>query len=80
MYYAIYKCRLCSEQFFYTCTAKEDIALDVSIRTALGLQQKEIQSPTLIAVHTCKNGSFGMADFLGMKYKNEDGDINDLSR
>lgn len=79
MYYAIYKCRLCSEQFFYCGTSKEDIALGISMRTALGLQQKEIQSPTLIAVHTCKNGSFGIADFLGMKNENEDGDTNDLS-
>lgn len=79
MYYAVYKCRLCSEQFFYCGTLKKDIALDISMRIALGLKQKEIQSPTLIAFHTCKNGSFGIADFLGMKNENEDGDNNDLS-
>lgn len=71
MYYAIYKCRLCKERFENQGTSTKDVAFDVTMRTALGLKHKDPMNPCMTEVHLCKDGSFGIADFLGMKYMND---------
>ena len=72
MYYGIYKCRLCKEKFESKGTGTKEVAFDVTMRTALSLKQKYPMYPSMTEPHACKDGSFGIADFLGMEYRNEE--------
>ena len=71
MYYGIYKCRLCKEKFESTGTGTKEVAFDVAMRTAFGLKQKYPIHPSMTEPHVCKDGSFGIADFLGMEYRRD---------
>ena len=69
-YRAIYKCRLCGEEFENGRIENENIVDScVMAISILGDTQKVRTSMSLHEhyVHYCKNGSMGMADFLGFR-------------
>lgn len=72
MYQAIYKCRLCGEEFSDGETG-ERIAnivtqsLAVADSTAANLKY----TLNIRNVHNCQDGSFGLADFQGFKKTEE---------
>lgn len=73
MYYCIYKCRLCKEKFKNQATSTGDVAFNAVMRTALELKQNDPMRPCMTEPHLCKDGSFGVADFMGIKnIKEED--------
>lgn len=70
MYQAIYKCRLCGEEFINGATGDENTAM----ACVCGITSKEYFYPKGSAIglhrvdcHNCKDGSFGLADFQGFK-------------
>ncbi len=66
-YRTIFKCRLCGESYEGGCTGSEKVALQSVTFACLGLPAPEPQAPGMTEVHCCKNGSFGVADFRGLK-------------
>lgn len=68
-YRAIYKCRLCEEKFMSAITRNTDIALKHMASITVGYNPTEyIGGPiTGATMHSCKDGSMGLADFLGFK-------------
>lgn len=78
---AIYKCRLCGKEYVECSTSgeksnqrrKEQPAVcnghDVPGRKAE--KPEEVMEPTLYECHFCGDGSYGVADFLGLKVKDE---------
>lgn len=68
MYHAIYKCRLCGEEFSEGNTG-EEIARDTTILLAMRNSTAGALSSTTFTrtKHNCKDGSFGLADFLGFR-------------
>lgn len=71
-YRAIYKCRLCGEKFYNAGTNCEDTASKATMYTVLessGItpQFESRNAPIQFDLHNCKDGSYGMADFQGMK-------------
>lgn len=71
-YRAIYKCRLCGEEFYNAGTSDEDTASKATMYTVLessGItpQFESRNAPIQFDLHSCKDGSYGMADFQGMK-------------
>lgn len=79
-YRAIYKCRLCGEEFE---KEKVDYKRAIAAVLCLGMFGNESfdDSTTDISVyrvidHNCKDGSMGLADFLGFR-KVEDGNEPD---
>lgn len=72
VYRAIYKCRLCGKVFFNAATARRNTASFSVVHTALeasGITPPFAlpNAPMQVDVHNCKDGSYGMSDFLGMK-------------
>lgn len=71
MYMAIYKCRLCGKEFCHSGTGDKDTAATATMYTVLessGItpQFESPNAPTQFEFHSCKDGSYGMGDFLGM--------------
>ena len=71
-YRAIYKCRLCGEEFYNAGTSCEDTASKATMYTVLessGItpQFESRNAPIQFELHNCKDGRYGMADFQGMK-------------
>lgn len=68
-YRAIYKCRLCGEEFVSAITGSADIVIkNMVIMTAeCDVKQKILNPVTKLSMHSCKGGSMGMADFLGFR-------------
>ena len=68
-YRAIYKCRLCGEEFVSAVTGNADIAIKHMVSVTVGYNPTEyIGVPiTEKTMHSCKGGSMGMADFLGFR-------------
>ena len=77
-YRAIYKCRLCVEEFVSAVTGNADIAIKHMVSVTSGYNPTEyIGAPiTEKTMHSCKDGSMGFADFLGFQ-KVEDGNEPD---
>lgn len=77
-YRAIYKCRLCGEEFASAVTGNSDIAIKHMVGVTVGYNPTEyIGAPiTEKTMHSCKGGSMGMADFWGFR-KVEDGNEPD---
>ena len=77
-YRAIYKCRLCGEEFASAVTGNSDIAIKHMVGVTVGYNPTEyIGAPiTETTMHSCKGGSMGLADFLGFR-KVEDGNESD---
>ena len=72
-YKAIYRCRLCKEIFGHVCTTSEKSALKAVSNACTPKVSALIYAPELHMHHRCADGSFGIADFYGIK-KEEDGD------
>lgn len=68
-YRAIYKCRLCGEEFVSAATTSADIAIKHMLIVTVQYKPLEfIGTPvTKISMHSCKDGSMGLADFLGFR-------------
>ena len=77
-YRAIYKCRLCGEEFVSATTGSADIAIKHMVRVTTGIKPLEFIGNPIeeTSMHSCKDGSMGMADFLGFR-KVEDGNESD---
>lgn len=73
-YRAIYKCRLCGEEFVSGATTSIDVVIKNMLNVTIRYEIKQwIGTPvTEISMHSCKDGSMGLADFLGFR-KVEDG-------
>lgn len=68
-YKAIYKCRLCGEEF-EDCTTGEPLAMALTMALAINGTTKHVRYNGNLhnhIVHNCKNGSYGMADFQGFR-------------
>ncbi len=65
-YRTVFKCRLCGECYESGCTGSEAVALQSAIRACLGLPSQS-QAPTMTEVHSCRDGSLGVADFQGFR-------------
>ena len=82
MYMAIYKCRLCGKEFCHAGTGDRDTAATATMYTVLessGIapQFESPNAPTQFEFHSCKDGSYGMGDILGMR-KTEKDDENEV--
>ena len=68
-YRAIYKCRLCGEEFVSAVTGNADIAIKHMVIVTSGYNPTEyIGAPiTEKIMHSCKGGAMGLADFLGSR-------------
>lgn len=68
-YRAIYKCRLCGEEFVSAVTGSADIAIKnmVIVTAECDVKQKILNPVTKTIMHGCKDGSMGMSDFLGFR-------------
>ena len=64
-YRAIYKCRKCGACFGNTVTGDENLAQKTLICACIGTPSGEAQAPALHFPHSCANGDFGVADFIG---------------
>ncbi len=77
MFDAIYKCRLCGEEFVDCSTSGEkrnrSFVMKIMCRAVEQKEPEEIMEPTLYACHPCKDGSFGVADFQGMRLEGKTG-------
>lgn len=67
IYKGQYKCRLCGEIEENPCTSNESLVLQTMVAVALEVPCNIVQRPTLMAVHNCKNGHYGLSDSLGYK-------------
>ena len=65
-YIAIHKCRLCGK-LFEGAHGGEQIARKEMINLVVTRKSELIQSPQMMDIHDCSNGSYGMADFQGFK-------------
>lgn len=78
-YYMMFRCRLCGKNFTSGGTGDKEtawIATANAMFAASGIgpvKELEIQ-PLVHKTHCCEDGSFGIADFLGMKWA-ENGEI-----
>ena len=68
-YRAIYKCRLCGEEYVSAITASADMAIKnmVVITAECDSGQRILNPVTKLSMHSCKDGSMGLADFLGFR-------------
>lgn len=68
-YRAIYKCRLCGEEFKGSATTNIDIAIKNMLNVTFGYEIKQWNEAPVseIFMHSCKDGSLGLADFLGFR-------------
>lgn len=72
LYHQIYGCRMCGEEFCPVTTFGENAALNnmcSCINKGNGVAENYAMpySATLYDVHHCKDGSFGVADFIGYR-------------
>lgn len=72
-YQAIYKCRLCGEEYTSKVTTSIDTVIENFLHVTTGCKIKRfIGSPiTKTSMHSCADGSLGMADFIGFKKTEE---------
>ena len=76
-YRSVYKCRLCGESFEgcgvnHELLAKEAVTAVIFNEDTYGTLKGECLSKH--ETHFCKDGSFGFADFQGLKKMEEKGD------
>lgn len=64
-YLGMYKCRLCGKEYEACVTGSSDIV----VKHFIGLETpvKQLQQVTLTGMHSCEDGSYGLADFQGFK-------------
>ena len=68
-YRAIYKCRLCGEEFVSAITGNADIAIKQMVYVNTGITPIEHIGNLIekTSMHSCKDGSMGLADFFGFR-------------
>ena len=66
-YTAVYKCRLCGEEYNTCITGNEEKAITTTISVALGINSDETFAPTMHHTHFCTDGGIGISDFQGWK-------------
>ena len=68
-YWGTYKCRLCGEKFYRKSTGDEDVAIKNMLIVTVGYEMpKYMGTPvTETTMHSCKDGSLGLADFMGFR-------------
>ena len=68
-YRAIYKCRLCGEQYEDGETGNDIAMMAVSVVTVKGswFPKDSAIGIHLRNIHYCEDGSYGLSDFQGMK-------------
>lgn len=76
MYKAMYKCRLCSKTFLSSSAISQDaveVVIGNAAQRAAGIQfiNAVENQPDIVSAHHCAKGSYGIADFLGMRYEAE---------
>lgn len=71
MYNGIYKCRICGKIYTRCGTYNKDLVINnfIKLTTRVTVQQ-EPGYADLYDMHSCENGSFGLADFQG--YEKDD--------
>lgn len=71
MYQAVYKCRLCGEDFFDKKIKARRIEDFIITNTLAQMEQTvligKLNHTDLHRLHNCKDDSFGFADFQGFK-------------
>ena len=75
-HYMTFRCRLCGKTFTNGGTGDEWTARKAMANAALAASgiappTKLESQPLMHETHCCEDGSFGVADFLGMKYREE---------
>lgn len=71
--HAIYKCRLCLQQFSILAPTDTETACHHVMELAVSGKPDNVYSfPFLLALHMCDDGSVGLADFIGWR-KEKDG-------
>ena len=72
-YRAIYKCRMCGEEFGSAVTTSTDIAIKHMLIVTVQYKPPEYigTSVTELSMHSCKDGSLGLADFIGFRKEEE---------
>lgn len=78
-YYMTFRCRLCGKTFTNGGTGDKETAWTTTANATFAASGigplKELENQPLVhETHCCEDGSFGVADFLGMKWA-EDGEI-----
>ena len=68
IYTAVYKCRLCGEDFTTCCTGRRAKAAGMTLALTVGVEY-DAKSPTMHTIHYCENREIGIADFQGWKIK-----------
>ncbi|WP_373216557.1 hypothetical protein [Ruminococcus sp. 5_1_39BFAA] len=63
-YQAIYKCRLCGEEY---SGGRTGAAIAISETTKIAVDGVGIHGTRLHGTHNCDDGSCGLADFLGFR-------------
>lgn len=76
-YYMTFRCRLCGKTFTNGGTGDEETARRAMTNATLaasGIEPltKLENQPLMHEMHCCEDGSFGIADFLGMKWAEDD--------
>lgn len=71
-YRAVFKCRLCGGLYSSAGTKNKELAIRETTYLCLGIPCKEPCAPGMTEVHTCEDGSFGIADFLGWKWQEKE--------
>lgn len=69
-YEAIYKCRLCGEEFCDNAAVEENLAEAISMSLVVNGHTQHVKCQRNLyrhAVHYCKDGSVGFADFQGFR-------------
>mgnify|MGYP000161671345 FL=1 len=71
----MYKCRLCGKEYVECSTGGEkenqQFVMDMMYRAVRQKKPEEVMEPTLYECHSCGDGNYGVADFLGLKVKDE---------
>lgn len=72
MYQAIYKCRLCGEEFTTNVEIEVGKITGVDFKQQVAIDDKmNIHNFMISNSHHCKDGSFGFLDFKGIKKAEE---------
>lgn len=76
MFDAVYKCRLCGEEFVKCSTSGEEsnrsFVMKIMCRAVDLKEPEEFMEPTIYACHPCRDGSYGVADFRGFKFNDKE--------
>ena len=68
-YYAIYRCRMCGEEFASRVIANSEAAIEQMVHITTKREIKKWAGIPIseTSMHSCADGSFGMADFIGFR-------------